>query len=115
MSPRGNRIQAIDDFQAGKLDLLCATTEAGGTGITLTAAGTVVFLQRPWRFDTAIQAEDRAHRIGSEIHSQGVEIIDVVARNTVDSRVRERLKIKGASLSELVRDPRVVEGLFGGK
>jgi SNF2 family DNA or RNA helicase len=111
---RENRTAAIDSFQAGKLDLLCVTTRAGGTGITLTAAGTAVFLQRPWAFDDATQAENRVHRIGSEKHTNGIEIIDIVARKTVDYRVRAKLREKGANLSELIQDPRLARELLGG-
>jgi hypothetical protein len=56
----------IDALQAGKLDLLSATTGAGGTGITLTAAGTAVFIQRPW-LGESIQAEDRCLGAGTPV------------------------------------------------
>ena len=111
---RATRARAIEDFQAGKLDLIALTTGAGSTGITLTAAGTLVFLQRPWPLGESIQSEDRGHRIGSEIHAHGVEFIDIVAKDTVDSRIRERLVEKGGQLADFVRDPRVVRELLGG-
>ena len=72
-----------------------------------------VFLQRP-ALGESIQAEDRVHRIGSEIHAHGVEIIDIVARDSVDSRRRELLKEHAGQLAEYVRDPRIVRGLLGG-
>jgi hypothetical protein len=109
-----SRARDFDAFQAGQLDLLCVTTKAGGTGLTLTAAGTAVFLRRPWELDDAIQAEDRVHRIGSEIHAHGVEIIDVRTIKTVETRVVERLREKGANLAELVQDPRIARELMGG-
>lgn len=107
------RTSTVADFQAGKLDLLCATTQAGGVGLTLTAARTAVFLMRPWSLVDSIQAEDRIHRIGSERH-ESVEIIDVIARNTIDTRVRAVLRDKAGQLSELVQDPRIVTELLGG-
>lgn len=104
----------LDAFQRGELDLLCVTTQAGGVGITLTAAATAVFLQRPWSLVDALQAEDRLHRIGAEIH-ESIEIIDIVAANTIDSRVRAKLRTKGQALADLVQDPRIVSELLGGK
>lgn len=102
----------IAAFQAGELDVILATSGAGSLGITLTAAGTVVMLQRSWELDKAIQPEDRAHRIGNE--NQCVEIIDVIARGTVDDKVRELTRVKGSRLAELVQDARLVRELFGG-
>lgn len=109
----GERTRNVDAFQAGELDLICVTTGAGGVGLTLTAARTVVFLQRPWSLVDAIQAEDRCHRIGSEVHDS-IEVIDVVARNTIDSRVRAVLRERAGQLSDLVQDPRIVAELLGG-
>lgn len=107
------RTRAVDEFQAGQLDLICATTGAGGVGLTLTAARTVVFLQRPWSLVESIQAEDRCHRIGSEVHDS-IEVIDVVARNTLDTRIRAVLRERAGQLADLVQDPRVLTTLLGG-
>lgn len=109
-----DRTATVEAFQAGQLDLICVTTSAGGVGITLTAARTVVFLQRPWSIVDALQAEDRAHRIGSEIH-ESIEVIDIVAANTIDARVRDALRDKAQQLSDLVQDPRIVAELLGGE
>lgn len=94
------------------LDLICATTSAGGVGITLSAAGTVVFLQRPWALDASIQAEDRAE--GDLDAAKGTEVIDVITADSVESRVRAALRGKAGQLADLVQDPRLVAGLLGG-
>lgn len=107
------RTEAIERFQAGQLDLICVTTGAGGVGITLTAADALVFLQRPWSLVESMQMEDRAHRIGSEQHSS-IEIVDIVAKNTIDTRVRQVLRERGKQLADLVEDPRIVAELLGG-
>lgn len=111
-SPK-ERTAAVEALQAGELDLLCATTGAGGVGLTFTASRTVVFLQRPWSLVEATQAEDRLHRVGAQGH-ESIDVIDVVARNTIDSRVRGALKGKAGQLAELLQDPRIVAELLGG-
>ena len=110
---RGTRKQAVEDFQAGKLDAIVCTAGAGGLGITLTRAPAAVLLQRPFDLDKAVQPEDRIHRLGQM--APKVEIIDVVAKDTVDERVRELLRVKAGRLGEFVRDPRIVRELLGGK
>lgn len=107
------RTANVRAFQAGELDLICVTTGAGGVGLTLTAARTAVFLQRPWSLVEASQAEDRLHRIGAERH-ESIEIVDVVARKTIDTRVRQVLRERAGQLADLVQDPRIVAELLGG-
>lgn len=107
------RTAVVDAFQAGELDTVCATTGAGGVGLTLTAASTVVFLQRPLSLPESMQAEDRAHRIGQTAES--VEYIDVITKDTIDTRIRDILRGHAGQLAELVRDPRIVAELLGGK
>ncbi len=63
---REERQRMVDDFQAGKLKNLVCTFGAGGVGITLTAAQTVILVDRPWTPGDATQAEDRLHRIGQK-------------------------------------------------
>jgi SNF2 family DNA or RNA helicase len=106
------RTATIAKFQGGDLDLICATTSAGGTGITLSAAGTVVFLQRPWSIVDSMQAEDRAE--GDPTQTRGTEVIDIVAAKTVDTRVRAVLRERAGQLADLVQDPRIVAELLGG-
>lgn len=106
------RTASVEAFQAGELDVICVVTQAGGVGITLTAARSAVFLQRPWSLVDALQAEDRLHRIGAEHES--IEIIDVVAKNTIDTRVRAVLRERAGQLASLVQDPRIVAELLGG-
>lgn len=98
-------------FQRGEIDVLCVTTDAGGVGLTLTAAYTMVFLERPWAYWQAIQMESRSHRKGQQMP---VHIIDIVTRNTVEARVRRAIQDKARSLSELVRNPRIVREVLGG-
>jgi superfamily II DNA/RNA helicase len=105
--------QAEADFQAGKLDVVICTVGAGGTGITLTAADTAIMMQRPYQFDLAVQPEDRVHRIGST--GAKIEIVDVVTLDTVDQHRRDSLKAKAGQWGELVKDPRIVRELLGGK
>jgi hypothetical protein len=107
------RTADVDAFQSGELDLICVTTQAGGVGLTLTAADAIVVLQRPWALDESIQLEDRAHRIGAEHES--LQIIDIVAKDTIDGRRRESLPEKARHLAEFVQDDRVVDHLLGGK
>lgn len=108
----GERDAQIRAFQAGELDLMVLTLKAGGVGITLTAASTVVFLQRPFSIVESIQAEDRAHRIGSA--HECIEIIDVMVPGTVEARIRTVLRTKAGALSAVVQDPRIVAELLGG-
>jgi hypothetical protein len=109
------RDQYKDDFQAGKLDLLCVVVEAGGTGLTLNAAGTEIFLQRPYSFVNSTQAEDRA--VGDRYPT--IDIVDIYAElpggdTTIDQRIRDILLHKAAQLSQYFADPRIVRTLFGG-
>lgn len=109
---RTARTQTIEAFQNGELDLVCATTSAGGTGITLSSAGTLVFLQRPWSLVESIQAEDRGE--GDLTSTRGTEIIDVLTERTIDTRVRSVLRERAGQLSDLLQDRRIVEQLLGG-
>jgi SNF2 family DNA or RNA helicase len=99
-------------FQGGGLDLLCANVTAGGVGLTLDRGDHVVFLERPWAYWQAHQAEARADDVRN---AKQVHVTDIVATDTVESRVRLLLKDKARHLSDLVRDPRIVNELLGGQ
>jgi len=97
------RQQAVDDFQSGKIKWILFTAQAGGVGITLTAARRLVMLQRPWSLVDHKQALDRVHRIGSEIHDS-VIITDYVTEGTIEERVIQVLETKADNFEQIVRD-----------
>ena len=61
-----DRQPMVDRFQAGQSKVFVSTSRAGGVGITLTEAQTVILVDRPWTPGDAMQAEDRLHRIGQK-------------------------------------------------
>lgn len=63
-TPTDERQSIVDRFQNGQSRVFVGTIKAGGVGITLTAAATVILVDRPWTPGDAEQAEDRLHRIG---------------------------------------------------
>lgn len=97
------RQQAIDDFQSGRTKWILFTAQAGGVGVTLTAARRLVMLQRPWSLVDYKQALDRVHRIGSEIHDS-ILITDYVTEGTVEEKVIDTLGAKDYNFQQIVRD-----------
>lgn len=99
------RTEAVERFQAGELRGLAATIAAAGTGITLTRASNVVFVDRSWNPADNWQAEDRAHRIGT---TSPVLITNLVAAHVLDERVHEVLMDKSALFAASVDRAREV-------
>ena len=109
-----DRQDAIDEFQAGRTKFILATVQAGGTGINLTAADTVVYLQRSWSLIDMDQSMARAHRIGSEKHERILRL-DYVAPGTFEEVVIARLNGKSAGLEDLVKDKELLrKAIHGG-
>lgn len=96
------RERVLDQFQAGRLPVLLFN-DAGGVGLTMTAADTILRLQRSWSILKNLQVEDRGHRIGSERHSQ-VDIVDVIAEGTAEEDQLIALLDKLEYLEQLRRD-----------
>jgi SNF2 family DNA or RNA helicase len=97
------RQKAIDDFQSGAIKWILFTAQAGGVGITLTAARRLIMLQRPWSLVDHKQVLDRVHRIGSEIHDS-IVITDYVTEGTIEERVIQVLETKADNFEQIVRD-----------
>lgn len=101
--PQHERAPNLEAFQRGEARCMLFTIQAGGVGLTMTAADTIVFLQRSWSLIDNLQAEDRVHRIGSERH-ESVTVVDVVAPDTIEVQQLARLREKAERLEEVVRD-----------
>lgn len=95
-----DRMNEVTRFQNDKnCKVIIGTIGAMGTGLTLTAAQNVIFLDSPWNMALKSQAEDRAHRIGT----QGtVNVITLVCKNTIDERIEELVEKKGQIADALV-------------
>merc|ERR1719305_1991758 len=86
------RRDMVADFQS-RDDIFCflLSTRAGGLGINLTAADTVIFYDNDWNPTQDAQAMDRTHRIGQ---TKQVTVYRLVSRGTVEERIVRRAKAK---------------------
>lgn len=80
--------------------VLLATIGAAGTGLTLTVANTLLFLDSPWNYATFTQVSSRVHRIGQ---TKNCDIISLLATNTIDERIMDIVE-KKKKLGEAVVD-----------
>lgn len=76
-----------EDTSADSVKLFLLSTRAGGLGINLVAADTVIFYDSDWNPQMDLQAQDRVHRIGQK---KPVLIFRLVSANTVESRLLKR-------------------------
>lgn len=99
-------ILEMNKFQSdNNCKVILGTTPALGTGYTLTAANTVIFIDEPWSKAIKDQAEDRCHRIGTK---GTVNIITLICKDTIDERIHQIIKNKG-ELSDRIVDGKAVQ------
>ncbi|CEM01013.1 unnamed protein product [Vitrella brassicaformis CCMP3155] len=98
------RQKAMDHFNAPGSDDFCflLSTKAGGLGINLTSADTVIIYDSDWNPQNDLQAEARAHRIGQ---TKTVNIYRLVTKDSIEGKILEKAKMK------MVLDTLVVQGL----
>ena len=75
--------------------------KAGGTGLNLVGADTVIHLDPWWNVSAENQASDRAHRIGQ---TRNVEVIKLVASESIEERVIELQNIKKKVIEDIISD-----------
>jgi len=78
------RDEAIQRFTSGKADVFLISLKAGGVGLNLTAADTVILYDPWWNPAAEAQAMDRAHRIGQK---QPVFVYKLLTEGTVEERI----------------------------
>ena len=94
------RMVEVERFQNdSSCKVIIGTIGAMGTGLTLTAAQNVIFLDEPWNRALRDQAEDRAHRIGTK---GTVNITFLCCKNTIDERIHDLVEKKGQISDALV-------------
>ncbi|MBL4608347.1 MAG: hypothetical protein JKY01_11045 [Pseudomonadales bacterium] len=78
------RDEAIEKFQGGSVPVFLISLKAGGVGLNLTAADTVIHYDPWWNPAAERQATDRAHRIGQK---KAVFVYKLVTEGTVEEKV----------------------------
>ncbi|KAI0378191.1 hypothetical protein F5Y04DRAFT_164767 [Hypomontagnella monticulosa] len=83
-----DRRDTVHDFQTRPdIFVFLLSTRAGGLGINLTSADTVIFYDSDWNPTIDSQAMDRAHRLGQ---TKQVTVYRLITRGTIEERIRKR-------------------------
>lgn len=111
-----DRRDIVAEWQTNEeLFIFLLSTRAGGVGLNLTAADTVIFFDSDWNPTQDLQAMDRAHRLGQE---RPVTVYRLISRGTIEERMLIRaqqksrindLVIKGGGLNTEVEAPKDAE------
>lgn len=96
-----DRETAVDSFQKGSARAFVGNPQAGGIGLTLTAAETVIYCSNSYNSMHRLQSEDRCHRIGTK-HS--VAYIDIAATNTIDESITRAHQRKTSVARAILED-----------
>ncbi|KGI79212.1 DEAD/DEAH box helicase, partial [Oleiagrimonas soli] len=93
-----DRAEPVRRFQEGEAPLFLLSLKAGGVGLNLTAADTVIHYDPWWNPAAEAQAADRAHRIGQD---KPVFVYKLITTGTVEERI-ETMKVRKAELAAAV-------------
>ncbi len=105
-----DRAAVVNRFQTGDAPVFLISLKAGGVGLNLTAADTVIHVDPWWNPAVEAQATDRAHRIGQE---RVVTSYRLIARDTVEEKIltlQERKRSLTESLLAEAGDAHLSEG-----
>jgi SNF2 family DNA or RNA helicase len=104
-----NRDRPVDRFQAGEVALFLISLKAGGTGLNLTAADTVIHYDPWWNPAAERQATDRAHRIGQD---KPVFVYKLLTEGTVEQRVADLQARKQALADAMLEGGGAASGIL---
>ena len=94
------RIRLVDAFNSNnQYKVFLISLKAGGTGLNLIGADTVIHLDPWWNVSAENQATDRAHRIGQ---TKTVEVIKIVCEDSIEQRVIELQNIKKGIIDKVI-------------
>lgn len=94
-----DRIDMVNSFNAGEKDVFLISLKAGGTGLNLTGADTVILYDLWWNPAVEEQAAGRAHRIGQK---NVVEVWRMIAEGTIEERMNVLQKGKKELFQQVI-------------
>jgi len=98
-TPSQERVELCNRFNEGEGDLFLISLKAGGTGLNLTGADTVILYDLWWNPAVEQQAADRAYRMGQK---NTVQVIKLVAHGTIEEKMHELQETKKNLISEVI-------------
>lgn len=90
----------VNAFNEGENDIFLISLKAGGTGLNLVGADTVILYDLWWNPAVEEQATGRAHRIGQK---RVVQVFRMITKGTIEERIFELQKKKQALVDELIQ------------
>ncbi|MFC5470763.1 SNF2 helicase associated domain-containing protein, partial [Cohnella suwonensis] len=99
-TPSQERVEMSDRFNDGERDLFLVSLKAGGTGLNLTGADTVILYDLWWNPAVEQQAADRAHRMGQK---NVVHVLRLLAQGTVEEKMHTIQQRKKNLVDEIVQ------------
>lgn len=100
-TPTGDRLALTQAFNRGERPIFLISLKAGGTGLNLTGADTVILYDLWWNPAVEQQAADRAHRIGQR---NVVQVIRLIARGTIEEHIHRLQEAKRDLVEAVVAD-----------
>ncbi|WIG43546.1 SNF2 helicase associated domain-containing protein [Bacillus toyonensis] len=98
-TPAQERVELCNRFNEGEGDLFLISLKAGGTGLNLTGADTVILYDLWWNPAVEQQAADRAYRMGQK---NTVQVIKLVAHGTIEEKMHELQETKKNLIAEVI-------------
>jgi superfamily II DNA or RNA helicase len=100
------RLEAVNEFRNNPdIKVFVANPQAGGTGLNLAVASTVIYYSNDFNADSRWQSEDRTHRIGMK---EKVTYYDLLTKGTIDAKISSALRNK-KSVADMVIDRKTLE------
>ena len=93
------RIELVQQFNEGNTYIFLISLKAGGTGLNLTSASKVIHFDLWWNPAVEDQAADRAYRMGQK---QNVEVIKLIAKNSIEENIILLQEEKKQLISEII-------------
>ncbi len=93
-----DRMEMVNKFNMGEKEIFLISLKAGGTGLNLVGADTVIHFDPWWNPAVEDQATDRAYRIGQE---NRVEVYKLITKNTIEEKINE-LKDKKREMANAI-------------
>ncbi|MBQ3422011.1 MAG: DEAD/DEAH box helicase, partial [Romboutsia sp.] len=95
-----DRIKLVDEFNEGnEKKVFLISLKAGGTGLNLTSANTVIHFDPWWNPSVEDQASDRAHRLGQK---NVVEVIKLIAKGTIEEKIVQLQENKKELIDDMI-------------